>query len=135
MEPREGATADAQLQASVAEAVEFDDPPIGAEQVGEHRPGVERVVGRQGREVGHTDHPHHVAGREGSPGRVDRRVRIWQHRSARYVCNTPVLNSGISGLFAAAIRQPDTTSRVFAGSMMPSTHSRAAAYRGSIARV
>ena len=44
-----------------------------------------------------------------------------------YVCNTPVLNSFTSGFSAAASRAHSRASRVCAGSMMASTHRRAAA--------
>lgn len=49
-----------------------------------------------------------------------------------YVWNTPVLNSATSGFNAAASSASINASRVCAGSIIASTHSRAAAYLGSV---
>jgi len=47
-------------------------------------------------------------------------------RNVRHVCSTPGLNFGTSGFSAQASSASSRTSRVFAGSMMASIHSRAA---------
>ena len=64
---------------------------------------------------------------------------LWESRMGRpwvardfnpgrlYVCNTPVLNSGISGFIAAHASDQPITFRVSAGSMIASTQRRAAA--------
>ena len=54
------------------------------------------------------------------------------NRSPRdHVCNTPGLNFATSGFSAQASSAVINTSRVFAGSIIPSSHILAAPYRGS----
>jgi hypothetical protein len=66
-----------------------------------------------------------------NPDEKDRRKRTkpQEHLGSptAHVCSTPVLNSGMTGFSAAASRAQIRASRVRAGSMMASTHRRAAA--------
>jgi len=83
-----------------------------------------------------------ICGQTGTDGRIENRVSSIEHRVSSIqdraggrdqVCNTPTLKSAILGWFAAAAIARARISRVRRGSMISSTHSRAAAYLGSIA--
>ena len=74
-----------------------------------------------------------ICGKTGLGGRIEYPVSSIQKLAGYQVCNTPTLKSAILGWFAAAAIARARISRVRRGSMISSTHSRAAAYLGSIA--